>query len=893
MFDLEKAIRNWKKDLAKNPSLEDTYISELEASLRDEVADRTSRGESPEEAFRRASAEMGEPKAIDAEFAKVRSPHRFGGALLGSNVRIALRRMLRQKGYSFLTVAGLAVGLACALFILLWVQDEKSFDRFHKKAKSIYRVEHDQPTANGAFHVYVSSTAMGTALKAGIPEIKETVRTARTNTLLVRFGEKAFYENRVGAVDPAFLRVFSFPLIRGNAETALLRPASLVISDEMARKYFGQADPIGQTVVVNTRQAFTVTAVMKKAPDNSTLRYDMIIPFETLKTLGGFSSEGWGANWLVTWVELGEKSDRAQVGSKITRLVVDNTLRERRGTAENWKRIQADPEQLKEYNSYKAPTFGLMPLVDIRLHGYFGFGRSDQGVAYLYIFSAVALFVLLIACINFMNLATARSANRAREVGLRKVVGGTRRSLAGQFFGESVLTALAAGLLALLTVVILLPAFNGLSGKTLTLASVLNLKFLAGMALVVLVTGAVAGIYPALFLSAFRPVRVLKGNVAGGARPALFRKALVVLQFGLSAFLLVGMGAVTRQLDYIRTKKLGYEKDQIIYLPLRGETRASYAALRDRLLKETRILGVTATQEEPTSISNSADAANWDGKSPEQKVLISFTVVDFDYTETMKIDFVAGRSFSRTHATDAGKAFLVNEEVPKAMGLDPASAVGKRFSLMGVDATIIGVMKNYHFQSVRVPIEPLVVAIDPESLNFAVIRLKAGYIPASLKAVQGAWETVNQAYPFEFRFFDQDFDTLYRADARMGAILRVFSVMAIFIACLGLFGLASFTAEQRTKEIGVRKVLGASAPGIVVLLAKEFVRWVLVANLLAWPIAYLVMKKWLQGFAYRTDLAWWLFAAAGAGSLLLAIFTVSFQAIRAALSNPFDALKYE
>ncbi len=813
--------------------------------------------------------------------------------MLKSYLKVALRNLWKHKGYSFINVAGLAVGLACALFILLWVQDETSFDRFHAKAKSIYRVEQDQPTANGAFHVYVSATALGPAVKAGIPEIKEAVRTTRTDTLLVRWGEKAFYENRVAAVDPEFFRVFSFPLIRGSADTALVRPGSLVISEETARKYFGEADPIGRTVVINTRHAFTVTAVMKKAPDNSTLRYDMIIPFETLKTLGGFYSEGWDNNWLVTWVELGEKSDQAAVGSKITRLVRDNTLREWRGTPENWKKIQADPQQLKQYNSYQGPTYGLMPLVDIRLHGYFGFGRSNQGVAYLYIFSAVALFVLLIACINFMNLATARSANRAREVGLRKVVGGTRRSLAGQFFGESVLTALGAGLLALLAVVVLLPAFNGLSGKTLTLASVLSLKFLAGTALVVLMTGAVAGIYPALFLSAFRPARVLKGAVAGGARAALFRKALVVLQFGLSVFLLVGMGVVTRQLDHMRTKKLGYEKDQLIYLPLRGETRASYAALKDRILKDSRIQGVTATQQEPTYISSNSGGADWDGKSPEQRVLISFTFVDFDYTETMKIELAAGRPFSRSFTTDAGKAFLVNEEVPKVMGLDAAAAVGKRFSFLGVDGTIVGVMKNYHFQSVRVPIEPIAVTINPESINYAVVRLKAGDVPASLQAVKAAWETINPAFPFEYRFFDQDFDTMYRADERMGSILRVFSILAVFIACLGLFGLASFTAEQRTKEIGVRKVLGASAPGIAALLAKEFVRWVLIANVLAWPVAYLVMKKWLQGFAYRTELTLWLFAAAGAGALLLAVLTVSFQAIRAARSNPVDALKYE
>ncbi len=813
--------------------------------------------------------------------------------MLKNYLKIALRNLWKHKGYSFINVAGLAAGMACALFILLWVQDETSFDRFHAKAKAIYRVEQDQPQDNGTFHANVTSAPVGPGAVAGIPEVRAAVRTARAGTLLVRRGEKAFYENRVAAVDSGFFRLFSFPVVRGDADRALVQPGSLVMTDETARKYFGEENPVGQTVVINTRQAFTVTAIMKKAPANSTLQYDLLVPLESLKTVGSYYSEDWGPNWLVTWVELGPQASAAAVASKITRLVGENTLREWRGTPENWKRMQADPQTMKQYASYIGPTFSLMPLVDIRLRGYFGFNRSDQGIAYLYTFLAIALFVLLIACINFMNLATARSANRAREVGLRKVVGALRTSLAGRFYGESILTALAGGLLALLLVLALLPAFNDLSGKAITLSSVLGLKFLAGIVSVVVVTGIVAGSYPALFLSAFRPVRVLKGNVAGGARSALFRKALVVLQFGLSVFLLVGMGAVSRQLDHMRTKKLGYEKDQLIYLPLRGETGTSYAAFKDRLLKDPRVQGVTATGQQPTFISSNSGDGDWDGKNPGQRTLIGFTFVDFDYTQTLKIDLLAGRPLSRTFGADAGKAFLVNEEVTKAMGLDPASAIGKRFSLMGVEGTIVGVMKNYHFQSVRVSIDPFAVIVDPARFSFAVVRLKAGEVSGSLEAVQAAWQSVYPAYPFEYRFFDQDFDLMYRADERMGSLLKVFSVLAVFIACLGLFGLASFTAEQRTKEIGVRKVLGASEPGIVVLLAKEFVQWVLAANLLAWPAAYWVMEKWLQGFPYRTGLTVRLFAAAGAGALLLALLTVSFQAIRASRANPLDALRYE
>jgi putative ABC transport system permease protein len=590
---------------------------------------------------------------------------------------------------------------------------------------------------------------------------------------------------------------------------------------------------------------------------------------------------------------LHEKSSLPEVNAKITRLHREKTLARLRGDPETWKRIQSDPEQLKRYQNYVGPDFMVRPLRGLNLYGYFGFDRSDQGIRYVYTFSAIALFVLLIACINFMNLATARSANRAREVGLRKVVGAPRKSIAGQFYGESILTTFLAALAALTMVVGLMPVFNSLSGKSLTPAALLNVRFLVGLLAVMLLTGVISGSYPALFLSSFHPIRVLKGNVAGGARSALFRKSLVVVQFGLSVLLLIGMGVVARQVDYMRTKKLGYDKDHLVYLPLRGETRQEYAAFKDELLRDPRILNVTASQHPPTSIGSNSWGADWDGRNPEQRVLISQSCVDFDYTETMKIDLVAGRPFSRSFSTDAGRAFLVNEEVPKAMGLDAASAVGKRFNFMGVDGQIIGVMKNYHYQSVRSSIEPLAVIVAPERFGYAIVRLRGREIPAALAAVKSAWKDIYPRYPVEYRFVDEDFEEMYRSDERMGSILRVFAVMAVFIACLGLFGLASFTAEQRTKEIGVRKVLGASAPGLVFLLSREFAQWVLMANLLAWPAAYFIMKKWLQGFAYKAGIAWWLFALAGAGALFLALCTVSFQAVRAALSNPVDALKYE
>jgi len=812
--------------------------------------------------------------------------------MLKNYFRIAIRSLWRQKGYSFINIAGLAIGMACALFILLWVQDESSFDRFHAGAETLFRVEQDQEGGQGKFHVNVTPYPMGPALKAEIPEIKETTRVARTGALLVRYEEKAFFENMVRAVDPQIFQMFTFPLSKGDAATALGRPGSLVITEETARKYFGEADPLGKTVTVNNAHAFTITGVMKKIPLNSSLSFDMLVPFDFVKTLGQYD-DSMGSNNITTFVRLQAENQAAAAGEKISQLVRNRNIAAIRADPERMSQIESDPEARRRFENYRGPVFMVRPLVDLRLYSYFGFNRNNMGIKYVTTFAAIALFVLLIACINFMNLATARSANRAREVGLRKVVGALRKSIIGRFYGESILTTLLAGVVALALVILLFPAFNSLAGKSIPLAALLSGKFLIGILAVTLVTGFVAGSYPALFLSGFQPARVLKGGIGGGGKSALFRKTLVVLQFSLSILLLVGMGVVSRQVDYMRNKKLGYDKEQLVYLPLRGETPASYSVFKDQLLRNPRIVGATATHQPPTSIGSNSWGADWDGKDPAERFLIGVGFVDFDYPETMKIEMAAGRSFSREFAADSGQTFMVNEEVPKLMKLDAASAVGKRFNFAGVNGTIVGVMKNFHYQSVRNAIEPLAVLIDPEQFSYAVVRLKAGEIPASLEDVKNAWRRIYPQYPVEYRFFDEDFGQMYRADEQMGALLKVFAGMTVIIACLGLFGLASFMAEQRTKEIGVRKVLGASSPGIVLLFSKEFAKWVLAANVLAWPVAYLLMRNWLQGFAFRSDLAWWLFVVSGAGALAIALITVSFQAFRASRIDPARALKYE
>jgi putative ABC transport system permease protein len=804
-------------------------------------------------------------------------------AMLKHYFRVGFRNLLKHKGYSFINIAGLAVGMACALFILIRIQDELSWDRFHANAETLYRLEQQRDEGGGVIRHFSMPYALGPILKAEIPEIQDETRIASPGSLLIRSGEKALFESRVFAVDPQFLQMFTFPLLEGDPATALNQPDSLVVTEETAQKYFGAADSMGKFVTFNDARAFTITGVLKNAPPNSSLSFDMLVPFDFVKALGQYN-DSLMDNDIMTFIRLQARSDAVAAGRKITRLVKERSLGEIRANPEFLKYYEDNPDIRRRFESR---VFLLRRLVDINLFG------QRQAVKDVCIYGALGFFILLVACFNFMSLASARSAKRAKEVGLRRVVGARRKSLVGQFYGESILTAVLAGGVSLSLVILLFPAFRALSGKMVALETLWSGRFLLGMLAVILATGIVAGSYPALFLSSFRPVKVLQGRPGGGAKGSLFRQTLVLLQFSLSVLFLVSLGVVLRQVDYMRNNKLGYDKEQMIYLPMRDQAPSSYAVFKEQLLRDPRILGVTATRRPPTSITASDTHAGWDGKDPDSHFRISFASVDFDYPETLKIEMAAGRTFSRTMGSDIRRAFLVNEEIPKLMGLDAASAVGRRFSLWGYEGPIIGVMKNFHYQSVRYPIAPLVVVVDPSDFHYAVVRLTAGEVPSSLDVVKKIWRRVFPQYPVEYRFFDEDFDRMYRRDERMGKILKVSSAVAMFIACLGLLGLASYTAERRTREIGVRKVLGASSPGLVLLLSKEFAQWILAADVLAWPAAYFIMKKWLESYAYRVEISWWLFALAGAGVLAIAPATVSFQAVRAARTNPAVTLRCE
>jgi len=780
-------------------------------------------------------------------------------------LKTALRNLQKHRLYSFLNIAGLAVGIACCLLITMWVLDELSFDRFNENADRLYRIEFDQDYSGQLFHVNVTPHPLGPALKEEIPGIENATRFKFIDEIMVRHGENTFFEDRVAAVDPTLFHMFSFPFVKGSARTALEDPSAIVLSETTAQKYFAHSDPIGKVVTIDNRLDRTVTGVMKDVPDCSSLQFDMVVPYEFLRTISR-NIDQWDTNTTITFVQLENAASPDALVPKIHALLAKHT-------------------------STEDQQYSLRPLTRIHLHSHFGFGDKRGNAQYVAIFTAIAAFVLLIACINFMNLSTARSTKRAREVGMRKVVGALKSQIVKQFYGESCLFTLFSLFIALLLVWLALPAFNDISGKNISFGMLAHGYMPWAVVGIVLITGILAGSYPALFLSAFHPAKVLKGVLSAGPFSSLFRKGLVIVQFSLSVFLIIGTGVVSSQLHYIKDKNLGFDKEQLISIPMQGSVKESYEALKKELLKRPVVAGVSAGSDKPSFIGNNAGGADWEGKDPQRDVSVHFTAVDYDYVETVDIEMLEGRDYSREHPSDAETAFVVNEELRKLMGFE--SAIGKRFSFPGKTGTIIGVVKNFHFLSLKKKIEPLVLIFQPEYLSYIFIRIRPGNLSAALEDIEKTWSRVIPEFPFDYRFINEEFGALYRSEERMEGVLRYFSFLAVFIACLGLFGLASFAAERRTKEIGIRKVLGASMSDITFLLCKEFALLVLLANTIAWPIAYLIMRNWLTGFVYRTSIGWAIFIWAAGLALVIALLTVSFQAIKSALINPARALKYE
>ncbi len=609
---------------------------------------------------------------------------------------------------------------------------------------------------------------------------------------------------------------------------------------------------------------------MKNVPHNSHLQFDFLLPFIRIEDFepGWAVLDNWTLSGYATYVLLQKNTSLQELNRKIK-------------------------DYIPKHSAKSKDFLYLQRLKDIHLYSsHIQFGIEGQGnIKYVYIFSVVALFVLIIACINFMNLATARSSNRAKEVGLRKVVGARRPQLMGQFFFESVLMALLSLILAVVLVELFLPAFRNLSGKPLHPVFSSNISILLAIIVMTLITGFISGTYPALFLSSLRPAKVLKGRLRTEGRGYLFRKILVVSQFSLSILLIICTVLVSSQVDYMRNRKLGLEKEQMVYLPMRSELVDRYDPLKIELLKSAAIRNVAASSNIPTyGVILTVDYITWEGKNPEDIKVLHVTSTGYDFIETLNMEMIEGRSISEEYPSDEN-AVVINETAQKIIGME--DPIGKLLMLGDTELQIIGIVKDYHFRSLHSEIGPLLLLNDPSLYRYILIKLDSEDIPGTLASIESTWKTFCPDTPFEYHFLDEAYDKLYRTEQRMGTLFNYSTGLAILISCLGLFGLASFMAEKRTKEIGIRKILGASVSGVVILLNREFIKWILIANIIAWPVAYYAMSKWLQGFAYRTNMGIWIFALAALAAFTIAVLTVSFQSIKAATANPADSLRYE
>jgi ABC-type antimicrobial peptide transport system permease subunit len=790
--------------------------------------------------------------------------------MIRNTFRLALRNVFKHKGFAFLNIAGLAVGLTASLLILLWILDELSYDKFNLNAENIYRVEEDQFYSGEKYHVTVTPHPSGPVWKEKIPEIREQTRINRLPRILFRQNEIVFFESSVIAADSGLFKVFTMPMVLGDPETALNSPNSIVLTEKLASKYFGDTNPIGKTLTLENKMLFTVTGVMKDLPKNSMFTFEAVIPYSFLAQIGAVDNS-WGNNSIFTFVLCEKGIDISAINKKLTDVVL-------------------------EYLPQTPTKYLLFPLLDIHLHSQFGYEISKGPVIAVYIFTLIAVFVLLIACFNFINLSTAKASGRTKEIGIKKVTGADQKTMIIQFMLESFFLVLVALTLAFVLMGLSLPLFNNISGKSFMLSDLFHIKFIISILVVGFVTGIIAGLYPALYLASFKPVAVLKGEPISGKGNGKLRQILVIVQFALSILIAIAAVFMYMQLKHLQDKDLGFDKENLICIPMMGDMNPKYNSLKNELLKETFIEGVTAARSNPVRIGSNSGGASWEGKDPEKRVLIGTNAIDYDYLETMKMELKSGRNFSKEFPSDFAKDttgnFLVNEEVVKIMGVD--DAVGKSFRFMGISGRIVGVLKNFHFKGADQPIEPIAFALtDPVRLSYILIRLAPGNISEALKTAENVWNKTIPEYPFDYFFIDEDYNNLFRTQLRLTRLLKYFTILAVIIACLGLYGLSAYSAERRRNEIGIRKVMGAGTITIMFSMVKEFLLLILISLVIALPAGWIIVGNLLKQFASRIDMSVPVFAGIAAGAVIISLITVTFQAIKASLINPAEALKVE
>ncbi len=789
--------------------------------------------------------------------------------MLKNSYLMVWRNMKKSKLFSVINIVGLAAGMAAAILIFLWVHDELSFDRFQAKADRLYRAVTEQRGIGAFDHYAVTPRALGQALKNEIPEV---VRASRFMDASIRFDKDGLAVAEGGAfVDPDFLRMFSFPLLQGSLDSALEEPLSIVITESMAWKYFRGLNPVGHTLTTMNRTAFKITGVVGDVPPQSHLQFDFLVPFRLYENRLP-PGDAWTDVSYFTYLELGEGAALKGLEDKITAVV----------------RTRKPDAAKTEYH--------LQPLKRIHLYSDYKFDFPGHGdITQVLIFSGVAAFILLIACLNFVSLSTARSSCRAKEVGVRKTAGARRHELVRQFFGESAFMSFIAFVLALVAVKLALPTFSSFAGRTFHLTFGSGLQIWLALLAILVFVGVASGAYPALFLSAFPAVSALKGGPGSGSRKGGFRRGMVVFQFTISIFLVISTLVVSRQVHFLRNRPLGYDPDHLLFVPLEGGIARNAQAAKTEFLRNPSVLGACLLDNLPIYEGSGTSSSTWEGKSEDVKIQMRLGFADEDYLKTFRMELVEGRFFSASSSSkspDGLEDFVLNETAVRAMGLE--HPVGKRFSIWdGRPGRIIGVVRDFQLRSARYPIEPLILANDPQRFGTLCLRIRSDRVPETIEFLAATWKKFNPGFPFQATFYDQAVDELYRSERRLGRLCQAMTAMAVFIACLGLFGLASYLAEQRTKEIGIRKVLGASVPGIFVLVSREFLRWVAIANLLAWPAAYAFLRSWLRDFAYRTPIGMDVFALSAGLSLAIALVSVGGQALRAARTAPSRSLRYE
>ncbi len=790
--------------------------------------------------------------------------------MLKNYLKVAWRHLVQHKGLSFINIFGLAIGMAFAILIGLWIQYETSFDKFHVNRDRVAIVLKNTLFNNQKNTQNSTPLPLYYAMKSEYPEVKHASRMSWNNDFSLAVGDKKYKRQGIH-VDPDFLRMFTFPLVKGSVQTALSDPNAIVITEAVAKALFGSADPINKIIKVNNEYNLKVTGVLKDVPVNSSIQFDFLAPFERLMAENQFSRDNksnWGNNFLRNVVELREDVSMSDFSAKIKNLNIDRD------------------------NTLKDLYLFLHPLAKWNLYNDFKNWQNTGGkIQYIRLFGAIGIFVLLIACINFMNLATARSEKRAKEVGIRKAIGSLRSQLITQFLAETLLTSLLAFLLALIIIPLVLPLLNDIGFENIEF-QFNNVPLLLGALGAAVITGLIAGSYPALYLSSFRPVKVLKGLFKQAQSAVVFRKVLVISQFAISVGLIISTVIVFQQIEHAKDRSLGYDTNNLINVSMSSDLAKNFVPLKADLLNTRYFESVAKASSPLTAIYNSWSDFSWTGKDPNAQQVMDVIMTEWDYEKTVGLKFLEGRPFSNDYKSDSN-AVILNETALKMIGYE--NPIGKTIKNGNQDLKIVGIIEDMLIQDPFKPVNPTVILFNSGAAsNNIYLRLKPNVpVRTALATIQPIFEKYNPAYPFEYGFSDEEFARKFRVENQVGKLAAIFAILAIIISCLGLFGLAAFMAERRTKEIGIRKVLGASVINLWSLLSKEFVWLVLAGCLIACPLAYWLMSGWLQGYDYRITINWWIFFAAGVVAIAIALLTVSSQAIKVAIANPVKSLRTE